>query len=191
MSSGNYSVAKGIAHRPGISRLAQALIRCKLYVLFHRKALRASDRRRVAPHKRSEGAKMAELHYMEMGWSGSGWMDPLPMENTPAPTPASTPFVYDDFGEPGDPARAARPGERSAKKSSQEDRRRSPRHERSPQRSRAKKAARKSAKKRAERVCQEERCGKSAEPPQVSAGRALAAPLPERRPRRVAAGRRR
>ena len=30
---------------------------------------------------------MAELHYMEMGWSGSGWMDPLPTEPPPAPTP--------------------------------------------------------------------------------------------------------
>ena len=30
---------------------------------------------------------MAELHYMEMGWSGSGWMDPLPMDPPPAPTP--------------------------------------------------------------------------------------------------------
>ena len=31
---------------------------------------------------------MAELHYMEMGWSGSGWMDPLPTEYPPAPSPA-------------------------------------------------------------------------------------------------------
>src|SRR6266550_3292647 len=46
------------------------------------------DRRRVAPHLRSEEAKMAELHYMEMGWSGSGWMDPLPLEYPPAPAPA-------------------------------------------------------------------------------------------------------
>ena len=36
---------------------------------------------------------MADLHYMEMGWSGSGWMDPLSSEPppAPAPTPASTP----------------------------------------------------------------------------------------------------
>ena len=34
---------------------------------------------------------MAELHYMEMGWSGSGWMDPLPMENTPSSAPAPAP----------------------------------------------------------------------------------------------------
>ena len=32
---------------------------------------------------------MADLHYMEMGWSGSGWMDPLPSE--PVPAPAHTP----------------------------------------------------------------------------------------------------
>ena len=41
---------------------------------------------------------MADLHYMEMGWSGSGWMDPLPVEPTPAPVtpmPAAAPAEVD------------------------------------------------------------------------------------------------
>ena len=36
---------------------------------------------------------MAELHYMEMGWSGSGWMDPLPIEYPPVPAPAPMPTL--------------------------------------------------------------------------------------------------
>src|SRR3954464_4072726 len=92
---------------------------CKLYVLTHPVgAPCASDRRRVAPHTRSEEAKMAELHYMEMGWSGSGWMDPLPMENTPGPSSSSTPS-YDDFSESsgGSRTRPARPRKKASRKS--------------------------------------------------------------------------
>jgi hypothetical protein len=86
-------------------RLALASRMCKLYVGSRRgRAVRASgDRRRVAPHMPLEGAKMAELHYMEMGWSGSGWMDPLPSEPPPSPSPASSPSSF-DFDEPS-PAR--------------------------------------------------------------------------------------
>ena len=43
----------------------------------------------VSPNLRSEGGTMAELHSMEMGWSGSGWMDPLPGESTAAPSSSS------------------------------------------------------------------------------------------------------
>jgi hypothetical protein len=85
---------------------------------------------------------MAELHYMEMGWSGSGWMDPLPMENTPPPAPASRTSSYGDFSEPAaTPSRPSTPRRKSAKKSSRK----------SAKRSRAKKAARKGAKKAARR----------------------------------------
>jgi hypothetical protein len=109
------------------------------------------DRRRVAPHLRGEGAKMAELHYMEMGWSGSGWMDPLPMENTPAPTPASTPASYDEFAETPrarstEPSRKARKSSRggAGKTSSRKGAKKSAR--RAAKKS-TRKAARKSAKK--------------------------------------------
>jgi hypothetical protein len=102
------------------------------------------DRRRVAPHLRWEGAKMAELHFMEMGWSGSGWMDPLPMENTPAPNPASTPSSYGAFEEPT-PSRpgTSRPRRKSAKKSSKKGAKKAARK---AGRS-AKRSARKSARK--------------------------------------------
>jgi len=36
---------------------------------------------------------MADVHYMEMGWSGSGWMDPLPTERPPAPAPTPAPAL--------------------------------------------------------------------------------------------------
>jgi hypothetical protein len=89
-----------------------------LYVLFTGGAGAPRNRRRVAPHMRSEGAKMAELHYMEMGWSGSGWMDPLPMENTP-PAPTPRPSSFDDFNEPAATRTTpARPRRKAAKKSS-------------------------------------------------------------------------
>ena len=59
----------------GAVRLAQASKKCKLY-LNHpctgaRARLTAGGLRRTSD---SEEAKMAELHYMEMGWSGSGWI---------------------------------------------------------------------------------------------------------------------
>ncbi len=65
----------------------------------------------VAPHPRSEEAKMAELHYMEMGWSGSGWMDPLPMETPPAPAPppAATPAPAAQPRGPGPPRSPRQP----------------------------------------------------------------------------------
>jgi hypothetical protein len=100
-------------------------------------------RRRVAPHMRSEGAKMAELHYMEMGWSGSGWMDPLPMENTPAPAPASRTSSFGNLDEPATARpRPSRPRRKSAKKSSS-------RKSAKRARGRAKKSAKKGAKKAA------------------------------------------
>src|SRR5206468_9007205 len=85
------------------------------------------NRRRVAPHLRWEGAKMADLHYMEMGWSGSGWMDPLPMERPPlpSPTPASTPAE-----EPKASVPASKPTRKAAKKAA-------------PKKAAAKKAAKK------------------------------------------------
>jgi hypothetical protein len=58
---------------------------------------------------RSEGVKMADLHYMEMGWSGSGWMDPLPMERPPAPTPA--------VPDPAPAAAGTEPTRKAARKS--------------------------------------------------------------------------
>ena len=116
-----------------------------LYVSFTAGAGAPRYRRRVAPHMRSEGATMAELHYMEMGWSGSGWMDPLPMENTPAPAPTSRPSSFGDLDEPA-PARSrpARPRRKSAKKSSS-------RKSAKRSRGRAKKSAKKSTKKAARR----------------------------------------
>jgi hypothetical protein len=116
-----------------------------LYVYFTAGAGAPRYRRRVAPHMRSEGATMAELHYMEMGWSGSGWMDPLPMENTPAPAPTSRPSSFGELDEPA-PARSRppRPRRKSAKKSSS-------RKSAKRSRGRAKKSAKKSAKKAARR----------------------------------------
>src|SRR6478736_5788077 len=59
---------------------------CMLYQAFiHPSTGARGSPPMIAPHLRSEEAKMAELHYMEMGWSGSGWMDPLPTD-PPAPT---------------------------------------------------------------------------------------------------------
>jgi hypothetical protein len=48
---------------------------------------------------------MAELHYMEMGWSGSGWMDPLPLEPTPAPPPPPAPTPPPAESRPAPPPR--------------------------------------------------------------------------------------
>jgi hypothetical protein len=96
---------------------------CASYMQFTGRRSAPRDRRRVAPHMRLEGAKMAELHYMEMGWSGSGWMDPLPSERPPSPPPASSPSF--DFDEPS-PSRtktgtsrpkAARKARKTARKS--------------------------------------------------------------------------
>jgi len=102
-------------------------------------------RRRVAPHMRSEGAKMAELHYMEMGWSGSGWMDPLPMESTPAPASTSRPASFGNLDEPAATRpRPAQPARKRAKKSSA-------RKSAKRSRGRAKKSAKKGAKKAARR----------------------------------------
>ena len=107
---------------------------------LHRRA-GAPHRRRVAPYQRSEEAKMAELHYMEMGWSGSGWMDPLPTEYPPAPTPTppAPPAPAPATARPSAPAKpaAARPAPKPAKK--------------------AAKPARKAAKKAGEEDGQEER----------------------------------
>ena len=44
-----------------------------------------------APHPRTEDASMAAMHSMELGWSGSGWMDPMPLANEPAPPPPAPP----------------------------------------------------------------------------------------------------
>ncbi len=104
------------------------------------------DRRRVAPHMRLEGAKMAELHYMEMGWSGSGWMDPLPSERTPSPSPASSSPSF-DFDEPSPRrgestggTRRSRPRKKSASRSAKRGGKKSARKG-------AKKSARRSAKR--------------------------------------------
>src|SRR6185312_5847767 len=96
------------------------------------------DRRRVAPHLCSEEEKMAELHYMEMGWSGSGWMDPLPMDNIPSSVPSSSPSSYDDYNEPAARTKTARPRKKAAKKSA------SRKSAKKSGRSKAKKGARKS-----------------------------------------------
>src|SRR5215213_11483126 len=85
--------------------LAQALRMCKLYVLTH--PVGACAPRTGGGWRRTRvrrKAKMAELHYMEMGWSGSGWMDPLPSESTPSSTPSSSPSF--DFDEPASTSRS-------------------------------------------------------------------------------------
>src|SRR6476620_2443460 len=142
MWSAKYSVPSKTSQWP----LAEAMRMCKLYVLF--------TRRRQAPlipaaggaAPALEGAKMAELHYMEMGWSGSGWMDPLPMDNTPAPTPSSTPASYDDMEDSTSRARGrSAPRRKSAKKSSRKSSRSSAR--KSSSRKRAKKTTKKSSKR--------------------------------------------
>ena len=51
---------------------------------------------------------MADLHYMEMGWSGSGWMDPLPVEPRPRRWPPCPPRRPTE-AEPA-PGRPAPPG---------------------------------------------------------------------------------
>ncbi len=111
-----------------------------LYVCFTERRMRASRPAAGGAVHVLGGSKMAELHYMEMGWSGSGWMDPLPMENTPAPAPTSRPSAFDDFSEPSETrARPSRPRRKSAKKTTAR---------KSTKRSRgAKKSARKGAKK--------------------------------------------
>ena len=151
MRCANYSSSNGLSHRgrsltdqshfTPCTRLEDVHVIC----LFTAGAVAPRYRRRVAPHMRSEGATMAELHYMEMGWSGSGWMDPLPMENTPAPAPSSRPSSFGDLEEPA-PARSrpARPRRKSAKKSSS-------RKSAKRSRGRAKKSAKKSTKKAARR----------------------------------------
>src|SRR6476646_8917039 len=88
--------------------LAEGIKKCMLYQQHLTVAL-AHPRSSLsaAPHPRSEEAKMAELHYMEMGWSGSGWMDPLPMEPpaAPAPPPAAAPApAAQPAARPGTPA---------------------------------------------------------------------------------------
>ena len=115
--------------------LAQVSTMCMLYVCCRGGAAAPRDRRRVAPHMRSEEAKMAELHYMEMGWSGSGWMDPLPMEKIPSSAPSSSsPSSFSDYNEP-----AARPRKKAAKKTAKKAARKAGRS--------AKRSARKSARK--------------------------------------------
>jgi hypothetical protein len=101
----------------------------------------------------SEEAKMAELHYMEMGWSGSGWMDPLPMENIPSSAPSSSPSSYNDFKEPPARAKPARPRRKAAKKTAKKSSRKKAKKsaKKGARRSSAKKTARKSAKKSAKR----------------------------------------
>src|SRR5215212_11438591 len=90
---------------------------CKLYVLTHPVgALCASDRRRVTPHSRSEEAKMAELHNMEMGWSGSGWMDPLPSESRSSSPSSSRSFDFGDTSESESESSADRRAKRSTRK---------------------------------------------------------------------------
>jgi hypothetical protein len=130
----NYSAHNRMSHMPCTS-----LVDVHVICLNQWRARKRLDRRRVAPHMRLEGAKMAELHYLEMGWSGSGWMDPLPMESTRSPTPAST-TSYGGFDEPT-PSKPekARPRRKAAKKSSKKAARKGGRS--------AKRAARKSARK--------------------------------------------
>ena len=87
---------------------------------------------------------MADLHYMEMGWSGSGWMDPLPTEPapSPAPSPAAPTPSYSILQRlraapsRAAPKRASDPQEEAARKSAKKAAKRS-----------AKKAAKRSAKK--------------------------------------------
>jgi hypothetical protein len=104
------------------------------------------DRRRVAPHMRLEGAKMAELHYMEMGWSGSGWMDPLPSERTPSPSPASSSPSF-DFDEPSPRRGESTGGTRTSRPRKKSSSRSAKRGSKKSARKGAKKSARRSAKR--------------------------------------------
>ena len=88
-------VRDGVRDRVSIARVCQACRSIEDVQVINSTASRRVLRlatggglRRICVRK---GAKMADLHYMEMGWSGSGWMDPLPTEPppAPAPTPAS------------------------------------------------------------------------------------------------------
>jgi len=138
------------------SSLAQELKMCKLYPV--RTGARAPlDQRRVTPHLRSEGAKMAELHYMEMGWSGSGWMDPLPVEPAPAPppspaTPATAPQSSQTAPTPDRPRKPAKKASRpAAKKAKKAPKKAAKRAAKKPRRKAAKKGAKKAARKASRR----------------------------------------
>jgi hypothetical protein len=122
---------------------------CKLYAV-HREAPSASRPAAGGAALRLEGAKMAELHYLEMGWSGSGWMDPLPSERPPSPSPASTPSSF-DFAEPS-PRRSetggapAAPRKKTTRRAARKAARKGRRTARKAGRA-AKRSARKSARK--------------------------------------------
>ena len=158
-------------------------------VISHqRRFMRSGEllRARVTPAaghaaSRSEGAMMAELHYMEMGWSGSGWMDPLPIEYPPtpapaapaAPTPASpSPSAARTTGSSMPAATPRKPARKAGKKAGEEGREEG-------RQGIAKKAAKKSPRRAARRPPRRP-------PARRRGGRPRNRP---RRPRRRAAGR--
>ena len=109
---------------------------------------------------------MADLHYMEMGWSGSGWMDPLPTEPTPftppTPAPAAAPEPAQRAASaPRKPARAAQPKRAKPKQAKKKTARKAAKKatrkaaKKSVKKS-AKKAARKTARKTAKKATREE-----------------------------------
>src|SRR3954451_7754886 len=88
---------------------------CKLYLVSRAGARRLATGGGVLAAPLSEGATMGDLHYMEMGWAGSGWMDPLPGGPTAAPgaAPPRAPLTPMPAGEPEEADQAARTGERA------------------------------------------------------------------------------
>ena len=128
---------------------------------------------------------MADLHYMEMGWSGSGWMDPLPTEPTPAPAPApaapapASPSSNSSAAAPSRPRPSGPAQEEGGQEGSQEEREEVGQKGRqegwpgNPRRRSARRPARKAARKRAGKGAKKSaKRGRQAHAPSGSAKRA-------------------
>ena len=99
---------------------------------------------------------MVPMHNMELGWSGSGWMDPMPLANEPPPPPPPTPPAPAPATTPSSPSasvapRRAAPAKKKATKA-KAARKPARKAKKAAARKPARKAARKGAKKSAKKA---------------------------------------